>query len=426
MKKMTIANAGVLDGTVMVSGAKNASLPILFGAVLTDDLCVIENIPRIRDTALALEMLQAMGAGVRRLDLHTYEIDSRGVAPGRCPEEMIRQMRASVYLLGAELARFGHTHSTLPGGCDFGNRPIDQHIKAMEALGARVTKTDTAIAAQAEQLRGAEMTFDVVSVGATVNALLCAVLAQGRTVIHNASREPHIEDFAAFLNACGARISGAGGESIVVDGVPRLHGTRYRVMPDMMEAGTYLIAAAAVGGCVRVEGVVCGHLSELVRVLRGCGAEVIEEPHAVTVCRGGPLQPLQVSTEPYPGFPTDLHPQLAALLCLAEGESRITETIWANRFRYTEQLIRAGADIRIEGHTAVIRGVPRLHASRLTAVDLRAGAAAVIAALLAEGESDIEGLEVIERGYEDIAGKLRSLGATVTVTDLSPPAAPST
>lgn len=409
-----------LHGSVDISGSKNAALPILFATVLANDICIIENVPDIQDVRLALQILEAMGAKVDKIGETVVRIDTGGVVCGKAPYELVNRMRASTYILGAELGRFGHANVGRPGGCDFGNRPIDLHEKAFRELGATVSKANGCIDLQAppEGLRGSFILFNTVSVGATINAILAAVTAEGETVIDNAAHEPHVVAVANFLNSCGANIRDAGTNRIRIRGVKELHGCTYEVIPDMIEAGTFMIAALATGGDVEIRNVIPKHLESITEKLREMGGDVRvnEDNETLHVCSTGELRATNFITQPYPGFPTDMHPQVSALLCVAKGTGRVTEMIFENRFRYVEELRAMGANVLVEGKTAVIGG-GALSGAPVTAVDLRAGAAMVIAGLAAEGQTVIRGVEYIARGYDDIVGKLRRLGADICITE---------
>ncbi len=422
MEKIVISGGRPLFGAVEVSGMKNAALPILFGCLLTGDICVIENVPAINDVAMTLDILSAMGLGVRMINKTTVEIDARRVRPGSAPAELVRKMRASYYLLGAELGRFGRAYVCYPGGCDFGVRPIDQHIKGFEALGAKVTVESGYIEAVTEEgLKADEIYFDVVTVGGTINVMLAAVRAEGTTVIENAAREPHIVDLANFLNSCGAQITGAGTDTIKIKGVSSLHGCTYAIIPDMIEAGTYMIAAAATGGRLEITNVIPKHLESISAKMEEMGVTIEEHDDSVVVYREGALQRANIKTLPYPGFPTDMQPQICVLLCIAEGVSTLREGIWDNRFRYVEELKRMGATIEVDGKTAIIEGGQPLSGAVVRATDLRAGAAMVLAGLVAEGKTEIEDIQYIERGYDDIVGKLRGVGADIKRVEFPEP-----
>ena len=415
MVKYIVQGGQRLEGAVSISGAKNAAVAILPATLLVDGVCRIENVPDISDVRLLLEILNNMGAQIRRLSRNTLEIDCSHVRNATAPIELVRRIRASYYLIGAELGRFGHARVAMPGGCNFGVRPIDQHIKGFEAMGANVEQEGGYVCADApaEGLVGGHVYLDIVSVGATMNILLAAVLCGGMTVIENCAKEPHIVDLANFLNAMGAKVSGAGTDVIKVRGVKRLGGGTYTIIPDQIEAGTYMAAAAAVGGSVLIENIIPKHLDCITAKLREMGARVTEYDDAIRVEAAKRLRRANVKTLPYPGFPTDMQPQIAVCMALAEGTSLVTEGIYDNRFRYTGELNRMGASIQVEGKTAVIDGVRQLHGCEVRACDLRAGAAMVIAAMAADGRTRIEDAHYIERGYEDIVGKLTALGARI-------------
>ncbi len=415
MDKIVITGGKRLQGSVPISGFKNAALPILVATVLTGDVCVIENVPSISDVEITLQILQAMGASVRMTGKNTVEIDTRHVRQGQTPPELIGKIRGSTYFIGAELGRFGRAHVGWPGGCDIGNRPIDQHVKAFEALGASVTTDSGFIDAEAKNgLHGSSVYFDSTSVGATANLILAAVTAEGTTIVDNAAREPHIVDLANFLNTCGANITGAGTDVIKIKGVDSLHGCSYSIIPDMIEAGTFMIAAAATGGRVRIDGVIPKHMECLSAKLEEMGAQIEEVDDSILVSADRRLDKTTVKTLPYPGFPTDLQPQIATLLCLCDGVSHVTETIFENRFKYIDELQKMGANVRVvNGKTAIIEGVPQFSAATLRAMDLRGGAALIIAALAADGVSSIVNIGSIERGYDNICGKLAALGADI-------------
>lgn len=413
MEQIVINGGKALVGEVVVSGSKNAVLPILFATVLTKDVCVIENVPEIADVLITFKILREMGAKVREIDKNTYEIDATTMESGRSSYELVRQMRASTYIMGAELGRFGCAKVGFPGGCNFGIRPIDQHKKAFEALGANFVNENGFITITSEKLVGSSIYFDTVSVGATVNAILASVLAEGMTIIDNAAKEPHIVDLANFLNTCGASISGAGTDVIKVKGCKELHGCTYAVIPDMIEAGTYMIAAAATKGSIKVSNVIPKHLESISAKLSEMQLCVEEGDDSVTVSYVGSLENVNVKTQPYPGFPTDMHPQMSTLMCMADGIGRMTETIFDNRFRYVEELSRMGASIKVEGRTAIIEGGSPLNSAPVSAVDLRAGAAMIIAGLSAVGKTTIMDIEYIERGYDNIVDKLKALGADI-------------
>ena len=413
MERFIINGGKRLSGKIEVSGMKNAALPIIFSTILVEDRCIIENIPEIRDVTTALEIITAMGARVRMLDRTTVEIDTTGIVCGSAPYELARSIRASYYILGAELGRFGMTTSAFPGGCNFITRPIDLHIKGFEARGATVSIDEGSIHAFAKDgLKANSIYLDIESVGATINIILAAVKAEGLTIIDNAAREPHIVDLANFLNSCGANISGAGTDVIKIRGVKSLHGVSYAIIPDMIEAGTYMIAAAATHSVLTVANIIPKHLESITAKLEEMGVSVVEDDESVVVDGRCSLSRIRLKALPYPGFPTDMQPQMCVLLCLANGVSTITDSVWDNRFRYTGELARMGANITVEGKTATVVG-GKLRAAGVKAVDLRAGAAMVIAGLAAEGETTIDDVYHIERGYERMVEKLNAVGADI-------------
>ncbi|MBQ4054416.1 MAG: UDP-N-acetylglucosamine 1-carboxyvinyltransferase [Clostridia bacterium] len=414
MEKIIINGGEPLYGDIEVSGMKNAVVAEIFACLLVDEPITLENAPDILDVRVALEILESMGVKVRRVSRTTVVIDAKNANGGGAPNALTAKMRASYYLLGAELGRFGYARVGMPGGCNFGTRPIDQHVKAFQSMGVTVNENDDYVEAVANRgLKGANIFFDVVTVGGTMNAMIAAVLAKGPTIIENAAREPHIVDLANFLNTCGANIRGAGTDTIKIQGVEKLHGCTYAIIPDMIEAGTYMIAAAATGGKLRITNVIPKHLESITAKLEEMGVEVIEEDDSVVVTSHEKLTHVNVKTQPYPGFPTDMQPQMCVLLCLAEGISKLNENVWENRYRYTEELKRMGADITVNGRTATVNGGKPLRPARVRAVDLRAGAAMVIAALAIKGQSEIEDIRYIERGYDDIVGKLAACGAKI-------------
>lgn len=418
MERFIINGGKRLSGKIEVSGMKNAALPIIFSTILVEDRCIIENIPEIRDVTTALEIITAMGARVRMLDRTTVEIDTTGIVCGSAPYELARSIRASYYILGAELGRFGMTTSAFPGGCNFITRPIDLHIKGFEALGATVSIDEGSIHAFAKDgLKANSIYLDIESVGATINIILAAVKAEGLTIIDNAAREPHIVDLANFLNSCGANISGAGTDVIKIRGVKSLHGVSYAIIPDMIEAGTYMIAAAATHSVLTVANIIPKHLESITAKLEEMGVSVVEDDESVVVDGRCSLSRIRLKALPYPGFPTDMQPQMCVLLCLANGVSTITDSVWDNRFRYTGELARMGANITVEGKTATVVG-GKLRAAAVKAVDLRAGAATVIAGLAAEGETTIDDVYHIERGYERMVEKLNAVGADIRRVDV--------
>ena len=409
----------MLHGEVEISGAKNAAVAIIPAALMVDGVCRIENIPQISDTDMLLTILTGLGAKVRFINRSTIDIDCRNVQFQDAPFDLTRKIRASYYLIGAMLGRFGKAKTTMPGGCNFGVRPIEQHVKGMTALGAAVNVKNGFVYADTTdgRLRGARIYLDKVSVGATMNIMLAAATAQGRTIIENAAREPHIVDLANFLNQMGADIRGAGTDTVKINGVERLHGGSYSIIPDQIEAGTYMVAAAATGGAVLVKNVIPKHLECISAKLRETGTIVQEYEDSVLVKGASTLRKANVKTLPYPGFPTDMQPQMGALLCLAQGNSIITEGIYDNRFKYINELRKMGAECQVEGRVAVIEGGHKLTGALVQACDLRAGAAMVIAGMGAVGTTTIEDVHFIERGYENFVGKLRSLGADIEIID---------
>ena len=415
MIKYIVQGGTKLSGSVTISGAKNAAVAILPATLLVSGSCRIENVPDISDVRLLLEILRDMGAEIRRYGRNTLEIDCTRARNATAPIELVRRIRASYYLIGAELGRFGHAHVAMPGGCNFGVRPIDQHIKGFEAMGAMVEQAGGYVCADAPKggLRGGHIYLDIVSVGATMNILLAAVLCSGMTIIENCAKEPHIVDLANFLNAMGAQISGAGTDVIKVRGVKALHGGCYSIIPDQIEAGTFMFAAAVTKGDVTVKNVIPKHLESITAKLLEIGCEVEEADDCIRVVASKPLQHTQVKTLPYPGFPTDMQPQMAVILSCAEGTSIVTESIWENRFKYVDELSRMGATVKVEGNTAIITGCERLTGAQVAAPDLRAGAALVIAGMMAEGYTYVDDIKFIERGYEDFDEKLRGIGANI-------------
>ncbi len=422
MEKYVINGGSPLYGEVEISGAKNAAVAIIPAAIMVRGTCRLENLPQISDTDTLLRILRYMGASVRTLNRSTVEIDCSHVTMDSLTPDiwmLTRRIRASYYLIGAMLGRFGAACSTMPGGCNFGVRPIDQHIKGLNALGANVTVSGGFIRANARngRLRGTKIYLDKVSVGATVNIMIAAATAEGRTVIENVAREPHIVDLANFLNSMGADVRGAGTDVIKIRGVNQLHGGTYALIPDQIEAGTYMTAVAATGGEVRVSNVIPKHLDCISSKLREMNVEVEDGDDFVIVRRTGPLTRTNIKTMPYPGFPTDMQPQISAALCCAEGVSIVTESVWDNRFKYIDELHKMGAQIQVQDRTALIQGVPHLTGATVKACDLRAGAAIVIAGLAAQGETQVEDIQYIERGYQNIVGKLRALGADIRCID---------
>ena len=413
LEKFVINGGKPLTGEVSISGAKNAAVAILPATILAADKCIIENLPDISDVAVSLQILSALGAQIRMLTKNSYEIDTSHITATQVPDELSRQMRASYYFLGALLGRFGSGKVAMPGGCNLGPRPIDQHLKAFCALGAQDSVEYGMIEVSGQPLVGAHVFFDTVSVGATMNAMLSAVLAEGQTVLENVAKEPHIVDLANFLNMMGADVRGAGTDVIKIRGRKALHGCTYSIIPDQIEAGSYMVAAAITGGNVLIKNVIPKHLEPITAKMELAGVIIEEYDDAVRVVRTGDLLPLKIKTMPHPGFPTDMQPLMTVLLTLARGTSIITEGLWENRFRYVDELVRMGANIQVDGQVAVIEGVPELQPAPLRASDLRAGAALVMAALAANGTSEIDEISHIERGYEDLVEKLQGLGADI-------------
>ena len=419
LEKYIIHGGTALRGEVEISGAKNAAVAIIPAALMVDGVCRIENIPQISDTDMLLTILKELGAKIRFINKSTIEIDCTDVRYQDAPYDLMRKIRASYYLIGAMLGRFGSAKTTMPGGCNFGVRPIDQHIKGMTALGADVDVKNGFVYADARdgRLHGARIYLDKVSVGATMNIMLAAVLAQGRTIIENAAREPHIVDLANFLNSMGADVRGAGTDTIKVNGVDKLHGGSYAIIPDQIEAGTYIVAAAATGGEVLVKNVIPRHLECISAKLRETGTIVQEYEDSVLVKGASTLRRVNIKTLPYPGFPTDMQPPMGALMCMAKGTSVITEGVYDNRYKYTNELRKMGAEIQVDGRVAVIEGGKRLTGAPVHACDLRAGAAMVIAGMCATGTTVVEDVRFIERGYENFVGKLKALGADIECVD---------
>lgn len=414
MEKFVITGGTPLKGEVSISGAKNAVVAILPATILAEDVCRIENIPNISDVSAMINILNIMGAHVKYINKNTVEIDTRHINSYVVEHELSKQLRASYYLIGALLGRFNHAEVAMPGGCYLGVRPIDQHIKGFEALGATVTMEENAMVnAEASVLMGSPIYLDVVSVGATINCMLAAVKAKGLTIIENAAKEPHIVDLANFLNTMGADVRGAGTDVIKIRGVEKLHGCEYSIIPDQIEAGTYMVAAAATKGDVLVKNVIPKHLESITAKLIECGVNIEEFDDSIRVSMDTRPGKCNIKTMPHPGFPTDMQPQFAVLLSQSKGMSIISESIWDNRFRYADQLSRMGAVIHVDGKTAVIEGVDGLRGAPIRADDLRAGAAMMIAGFVANGVTEIEDIHHIERGYENVVEKFRELGATI-------------
>ena len=413
MEQYVIKGGNPLVGEVTIGGAKNAALGILAAAIMSDEDVIIDNLPDVSDINVLLQAIASIGADVVRISRNVVKINGKNIHSFCIDDGFIRKIRASYYLLGALLGKYKEAEVALPGGCNIGSRPIDQHLKGFRALGAKVEINNSMIVAKAEHLKARHIYLDVVSVGATINIMLAASMAEGRTILENAAKEPHIVDVANFLNSMGADIKGAGTDVIRIRGVEKLHGTEYTIIPDQIEAGTFMCAAVATQGDVTVKHVIPKHLESISAKLIEMGAEIEELDDAVRVVASKHLQPTNIKTLPYPGFPTDMQPQAVIALALADGTSVITESIFENRFRYVDELTRMGAHIKVEGNTAIIIGIPRYKGAHMSAPDLRAGAALVIAALAADGYSTIDSIGYIQRGYEDFEGKLRSLGACI-------------
>ena len=418
MENQYIIKGGTpLKGEVTIGGAKNAALGILAAAIMTDETVTIENLPDVRDINVLLQAIEGIGATVQRINSHTVKINGSTIGNITIDYDSIRKIRASYYLLGALLGKYNKAQVALPGGCDIGSRPIDQHLKGFRALGSDVSIMRGAVIAHAIDLVASHIYLDVVSVGATINIMMAAVMAEGTTIIENSAKEPHVVDLANFLNSMGANIKGAGTDVIRIKGVSRLHGTEYAVIPDQIEAGTFMFAAAVTKGDVTVKNVIPKHLESITAKLLEIGCEVEEADDCIRVVASKPLQHTQVKTLPYPGFPTDMQPQITVALGLSKGTSIVTESIFENRFKYVDELTRMGASIKVEGNTAIIDGVSRYTGANISAPDLRAGAALVLAAMSAEGFSTVDDIRYIERGYEDFHLKLQSLGAQIELIE---------
>jgi len=417
MEKIIINGGKPLYGDIEISGMKNTAVAVIMGSLLIEDKCIIENLPDISDVATSFEILEHMGASVRRLNKTTYEVDNTRSVGGTSPSELVRKMRGSYYLLGAELGRFHKANVDQPGGCWFGERPIDQHIKGFEALGGKfeINKNTGFYNIDApDGLTGTHIFMDLVSVGATINTILASVKAEGSTVIENAAKEPHVVDLAIFLNKCGAKISGMGTNVIKIQGVKKLYGCTYTILPDMIEAGTYMAIAAATGGSLRIRNAIPKHLESITAKLIEMGVDIEEKDDSVIVSRSGDLNKVNIKTQVYPGLPTDMNAQMCVLMCLANGgTSYITEGVHENKYRYCEELRRMGAVIKVDGRVATVEGKGFLTPAVVKAVDLRAGVAMVIAGLAAKGKTEIEDIHLIDRGYEDIVNKLRNVGADI-------------
>ncbi len=413
MEQYAIKGGNPLVGEVEIGGAKNAALAVLAAAIMTDETVTIENVPDVNDTRVLLQAMESIGVVVERLDRHTVKINASMISELVIEDDFIKKIRASYYLLGALLGKYKHAEVALPGGCNIGSRKIDLHIKGFKALGAEVKIEHGLWITDAERLQGAHIYLDTVSVGATINIMMASALAEGKTIIENAAKEPHVVDAANFLNSMGANIKGAGTDVIRITGVEKLHASEYSIIPDQIEAGTFMFAAAITKGDVTVKNVIPKHLESTTAKLIEMGCQVEESDDAVRVVASKRLEATQVKTLPYPGFPTDMQPQIGVALSLASGTSIVTESIFDNRFKYIDELTKMGANVKVEGNTAVISGVEHFTSAALTAPDLRAGAALVLACLSAEGFSTVEDINYVERGYEDFPQKLQSLGAQI-------------
>ena len=413
MEQYVIKGGNPLYGEVEIGGAKNAALAILAAAIMTDETITIDNLPNVRDINVLLQAIEEIGAHVERVDIHKVKINGSFIRGVNVDNEFIRRIRASYYLIGALLGKYKHAEVALPGGCDIGSRPIDLHMKGFRSMGADIDIAHGLVIARAKELKGTHIYMDKVSVGATINIMMAAAMADGKTVIENAAKEPHVVDVANFLNSMGANIRGAGTDVIRIVGVEKLHATEYSVIPDQIEAGTFMFAVAAAGGNVLVKNVIPKHLEATTAKLLEVGCQVEEFDDSVRVISDGHLKHTQVTTLPYPGFPTDMQPQMAVLLGIAEGTSTVTESIFENRFKYVDELTRMGADIKVESNIAIINGVKRYTGARVNAPDLRAGAALVIAGLAAEGITVVDDIYYIQRGYEALEEKLTKIGAKI-------------
>ncbi len=420
MEKIVIRGGHRLCGSVNISGAKNAAVAILAGAILSDGVCRISNLPLISDTIAILRVLQDLGAKITYPEEHTVEIDPKGIHSHIVPISMTKSMRASTYFIGALLGRFNKACVAPPGGCDFGVRPIDQHLKGFQALGSTVAIDNGMVDVKAQTLTGNSIYLDMVSVGATINIMLAAVKAKGLTIISNAAREPHVVDLANFLNSMGADIMGAGTSIIKIRGVDSLSGTDYMIIPDQIEAGTYMVAAAATRGDITISNITPKHLESISAKLKELGAEIYEDTESLRIVMNDRPKGCSIKTMPHPGFPTDMQPQIVTLLSVAQGLSVVTESVWDNRFKYVDQLALMGAQIKVDGKMAVITGVDALRPAPVQAIDLRAGAAMVIAGLMTDGVTEIENIDTIKRGYEKIAEKFTALGADICYQEIEP------
>lgn len=413
MEQYVIKGGNPLVGEVEIGGAKNAALAILAASTMTNDTVIIENVPDVRDTNVMMQAMESIGVKIEHVDRHTVKVNAGGICGYAIEDDYIKKIRASYYLIGALLGKYKEAEVSLPGGCNIGSRPIDLHLKGFRALGATVDIAYGLISAKADKLTGAHIFLDKVSVGATINVMMAAVLAEGTTIIENAAKEPHVVDVANFLNCMGASVKGAGTDVIRIKGVTRLHGTEYTIIPDQIEAGTFMFAAAVTKGDITVKNVIPKHLESISSKLLEIGCEIKESDEAVRVVATKRLGHTRVNTLPYPGFPTDMQPQITVALGLSNGTSTVTESIFENRFRYVDELTRMGASIKVEGNAAIIDGVEKYTGASITAPDLRAGAALVLAGLAADGFTIVDDIKYIERGYEDFELKLSGLGAMI-------------
>ena len=419
MKQYIVRGGKALAGEVTIGGAKNAALAVIAAAIMTDETVTIENLPDIRDINVLLQAIEEIGGIVERVEPHVVKINGSNIKSMNIDNEYIRKIRASYYLLGSLLGKYKRAEVVWPGGCNIGSRPIDQHIKGFEALGAEVVIEHGMINAKADRLLGTHIFLDVVSVGATINVMMAAAMAEGQTILENAAKEPHVVDVANFLNSMGANIKGAGTDVIRIKGVDKLHGSTYSIIPDQIEAGTFMLAAAATKGDVLVKNIIPKHMEAISAKLEEIGVEIEEFDDAIRVCATKRLGHTHIKTLPYPGFPTDMQAQMTAVLALSQGTSVVTESIFENRFKYVDELAKMGATIKVEGNTAIVDGVARLSGASVQAPDLRAGAALVIAGLVADGFTYVENIEYVERGYECFEQKLRDLGASIEKVDVN-------
>ena len=419
LEKFIIDGGISLKGEIDINGAKNAAVAIIPATLLAKGPCIISNLPNISDVSISFSILRKMGANIRLINKHSAEIDTTNVVDPTVPYELAKRMRASYYFLGALLARFGRANVAMPGGCNFGVRPINLHLKGFNSLGAEHKIDGGMIRVVGKELKGTQIYFDVVSVGATINILLAATRAKGMTIIENAAREPHIVDLANFLNSIGANIMGAGTNVIKIKGTEHFGCSNYSIIPDQIEAGTYMAMAAATHGDVLIKNIIPKHLESIINKLRAMGVDIDDYDDSIRVRCNNPLKKVNVTTQPHPGFPTDMQPQITALLTLAEGTSIVTEGIWDSRFKYVDELCRMGANLSVDGKVAVVEGTNFLTGAPVSATDLRAGAAMIICALAAQGTTEIENIQFIERGYGDIVNKLKSLGAKIKRVGIS-------